>query len=106
MPPERFSPEGPREWLNRARSNLARAKAQLPDVYKVLLEDIPRHGSQLAADLRRVGAEIRRQAEKELAELYPTEPDGATPIAYLSWAPRCSPNSVRGTIYRLTLISP
>jgi hypothetical protein len=37
MPPERFSPDDPREWLNRARSNLARAKAQLPDVY---LEDL------------------------------------------------------------------
>jgi putative DNA methylase len=54
-------------------------------ILKVLLEDIPRHGSQLAADLRRVGAEIRRQAEKELVEFYPTEPNGATPIAYL-WA--------------------
>jgi adenine-specific DNA methylase len=54
-------------------------------ILKVLLEDIPRHGSQLAADLRRVGAEIKRQAEKELAELYPSDPDGATPIAYL-WA--------------------
>jgi adenine-specific DNA methylase len=54
-------------------------------ILKVMLEDIPRHGPQLAADLRRIGAEIKRQAEKELAELYPTEPDGATPIAYL-WA--------------------
>src|SRR5262249_36746559 len=52
-------------------------------ILKVLLEDIPRHRPQLAAHLRRVGAEIRRQAEKELAELYPTDPDGATPIAYL-----------------------
>jgi adenine-specific DNA methylase len=54
-------------------------------ILKVMLEDIPRHGPQLAAELRRVGAEIKRQAEKELAELYPTDPDGATPIAYL-WA--------------------
>jgi hypothetical protein len=37
MPPERFSPDDPREWLNRARSNLALAKAQIPDVY---LEDL------------------------------------------------------------------
>jgi adenine-specific DNA methylase len=50
-----------------------------------MLEDIPRHGPQLAADLRRIGVEIKRQAEKELTELYPTDPDGATPIAYL-WA--------------------
>jgi hypothetical protein len=33
MPPERRSPDDPREWLNRARSNLVRAQATLPDVY-------------------------------------------------------------------------
>jgi ribA/ribD-fused uncharacterized protein len=63
-------------------------------ILKVMLEDIPRHGPKLAEDLRRVGAEIKRQAEKELADLYPKDPDGATPIAYL-WARtvRCeSPN--------------
>ena len=59
-----------------------------------MLEDIPRHGPELAEELRRVGAEIKRQAEQELADLYPKDPDGATPIAYL-WARtvRCeSPN--------------
>ena len=35
--------------------------------------------------MRRVGGEIKRQAEQELADLYPKDPDGATPIAYL-WA--------------------
>ena len=63
-------------------------------ILKVMLEDIPRHGPKLAADLRRVGAEIKREAETELADLYPKDPDGATPIAYL-WARtvRCeSPN--------------
>jgi adenine-specific DNA methylase/REP element-mobilizing transposase RayT len=63
-------------------------------ILKVMLEDIPRHGPRLAEDLRRVGAEIKKQAEKELADLYPKDPDGATPIAYL-WARtgRCeSPN--------------
>jgi adenine-specific DNA methylase len=54
-------------------------------ILKVMLEDIPRHGPQLAEDLRRVGAEIKRQADKALAGLYPPDPDGATPIAYL-WA--------------------
>jgi putative DNA methylase len=54
-------------------------------ILKVLLEDIPRHGPQLAKELRRVGEEIRAQAERELADLYPRDPDGATPIAYL-WA--------------------
>ena len=54
-------------------------------ILKVMLEDIPRHGPGLAEELRRVGGEIKRQAEQELAELYPKDPDGATPIAYL-WA--------------------
>ncbi len=63
-------------------------------ILKVMLEDIPRHGPSLASELRKVGAEIKQQAEKELADLYPKDPDGATPIAYL-WARtvRCeSPN--------------
>ncbi|MGE5488383.1 MAG: DUF1156 domain-containing protein [bacterium] len=63
-------------------------------ILKVMLEDIPRHGPKLAEELRRVGAEIKREAEKELAEFYPGDPDGSTPIAYL-WARtvRCeSPN--------------
>ena len=54
-------------------------------ILKVMLEDIPRHGPGLAEELRRVGAEIERQAEEELSDLYPKDPDGATPIAYL-WA--------------------
>ena len=54
-------------------------------ILKVMLEEIPRHGPELAAELRRVGGEIKRQAERELADLYPWDPDGATPIAYL-WA--------------------
>ena len=39
MPPKRRSADDPIEWLNRARSNLARAKAdsRIPNVY---LEDL------------------------------------------------------------------
>ncbi len=39
MPPERRPPDDPVEWLNRAKSNLARAKADItiPDIY---LEDL------------------------------------------------------------------
>lgn len=37
MTVHRWPPDDPREWLNRARSNLARAKAELPAVY---LEDL------------------------------------------------------------------
>jgi adenine-specific DNA methylase len=54
-------------------------------ILKVLLEDIPRHGPELAEELRRVGAEVKKAAENELAEFYPVDPDGARPIAYL-WA--------------------
>ncbi len=54
-------------------------------ILKVMLEDIPRHGPGLADELRRVGGEIKAAAQKELADLYPPDPDGATPIAYL-WA--------------------
>ena len=54
-------------------------------ILKVMLEDIPRHGPGLSEELRKIGGEIKRQAERELADLYPKDPDGATPIAYL-WA--------------------
>ena len=54
-------------------------------ILKVMLEDIPRHGPGLAEELRRVGGEVKAAAEKELADLYPSDADGATPIAYL-WA--------------------
>ena len=36
-PPERFPPDDPREWMNRARSNLVLAKSQIPGAY---LEDL------------------------------------------------------------------
>ena len=36
-PPERFAPDDPREWLNRAKSNLALAKSRVPNAY---LEDL------------------------------------------------------------------
>lgn len=54
-------------------------------ILKVLLEDIPRHGLVLADELRRVGQQIRDEAEKDLAEFYPINRDGSRPVAYL-WA--------------------
>lgn len=54
-------------------------------ILKVLLEDIPRHGAQLAAELREAGAKVKAAAEKELAEFYPADKGGASPIAYI-WA--------------------
>jgi putative DNA methylase len=52
---------------------------------KVVLEYIPKYGQRLADEVRKWGQWIKEQAEQELAESYPKDPDGATPIAYL-WA--------------------
>src|SRR5437763_1635263 len=46
-------------------------------INKVLLEDIQRHGPELADELRKVGAAVKAAAEKELAEVYPPATDGA-----------------------------
>jgi putative DNA methylase len=54
-------------------------------ILKVMLENIPRYGLKLAEELDKVGREIKDKAEKELNKLYPSDPDGARPIAYL-WA--------------------
>ncbi len=52
---------------------------------KVVLEYIPKYGQRLADEVRRWGQWIKEQAEQELAQFYPPDPDGATPFAYL-WA--------------------
>lgn len=52
---------------------------------KVVLEYIPKYGQHLADEVRKWGQWVKEQAEKELAEFYPKDPDGAMPIAYL-WA--------------------
>jgi len=52
---------------------------------KVVLEYIPKYGQRLGNEVRKWGEWIKSEAEKELAEFYPKDPDGATPIAYL-WA--------------------
>lgn len=52
---------------------------------KVVLEHIPKYGQRLAEEVRKWGEWIKQEAEKELAEFYPNDPDGTTPIAYL-WA--------------------
>ncbi len=52
---------------------------------KVVLEYIPKYGQRLADEVRKWGEWIKQEAEKELAEFYPKDPDGAMPIAYL-WA--------------------
>ncbi|MDE2058203.1 MAG: DUF1156 domain-containing protein [candidate division NC10 bacterium] len=69
-------------------------------ILKVMLEDIPRHGPKLAQELRRVGAEIKQQAEKELADFYPCLPAGRrrTPPApepgkFYAYVLKCSDGS-------------
>jgi putative DNA methylase len=52
---------------------------------KVILEYIPKYGQRLADEVRKWGEWIKHEAEKELAEFYPKDADGGTPIAYL-WA--------------------
>lgn len=52
---------------------------------KIAIEYIPKYGQYLADEVRRWGEWIKCEAEKILAEFYPEDPDGATPIAYL-WA--------------------
>ena len=54
-------------------------------IEKVMLENIPRYGPNLADDLKCVGSEVKRAAEKDLLTFYPPDQDGSRPIAYL-WA--------------------
>ena len=59
MPVERFPPDNPREWLNRAHSNLARAKDRIPDAY---LEDLC-FDAQQAAEKAIKAVMIKRRIE-------------------------------------------
>ncbi len=52
---------------------------------KVVLEYIPKYGQRLADEVRKHGAWIAEQADKDLGTFYPADKDGSTPIAYL-WA--------------------
>ena len=52
---------------------------------KIVLEYIPKYGPRLIDEIRKWGKWIKREAERELAEFYPNDQDGAMPIAYL-WA--------------------
>lgn len=52
---------------------------------KVILEYIPKFGNQLAVEVRKWGDWMKKEADTELARVYPVDPDEATPITYL-WA--------------------
>ena len=56
---ERFPPDDPREWMNRARSNLALAKIRIPGAY---LEDLC-FGAQQAAEKAIKSVMIKRGIE-------------------------------------------
>lgn len=58
-PPERFPPDDPREWMNRARSNLLSAKNRIPGVY---LEDLC-FDAQQAAEKAIKAVMIRRSID-------------------------------------------
>ena len=52
---------------------------------KIVVEYVPRYGQQLIGAVERWATWIDNEAKKRLADFYPDDPDGATPIAYL-WA--------------------
>lgn len=63
-------------------------------ILRVLLEDIPQGGSPLVEELDHVGMLLSERAGRAAEHLYPPDPDGSRPAAYL-WARtvRCeSPN--------------
>lgn len=71
MTPQRFPPDDPREWLNRARSNLARARADrnLLDVY---LEDLCFDAQQAAEKALKgllIALRVRFHHTHDLADL-------------------------------------
>jgi putative DNA methylase len=49
---------------------------------KVVLEFIPKYGQKLADDVRKWGHWLKEQAERELSRFYPSDRDGAIPVAY------------------------
>ena len=63
-------------------------------IVKSLIDDIPRHGPELAEWLEQAGNDIHKAAAKELDDFYPNGSSTETPLAYI-WARtiRCeSPN--------------
>ena len=84
-PPERFEPDDPREWLNRARSNLALAKSRAPGAY---LEDLCFEAQQ-AAEKAVKAMLISLNVE------YPYVHDLAHLLTMLEDAGECVPDNVR-----------
>ena len=83
--PERFPQDDPREWLNRARSNLSRAGRRASDVY---LEDLC-FDAQQAAEKAVKAVMIERRVE------FPYTHDLARLLSLLEDAGEDIPNAVR-----------
>ena len=91
-PPERYPPDDPREWLNRARSNLALARNSVPGAY---LEDLCFEAQQ-AAEKAIKGVMISRQIE------FPYVHD----LALLLWHLEESGVKVPETVRRAATLTP
>ena len=96
MPPrERFPPDDPREWMNRAKGNLARAKVRIPGAY---LEDLCFDAHQ-AAEKAIKAVMIMRGIDfpytHDLARLMAVlESDGVTVPDVVRRATRLTPHAV------------
>ncbi len=82
---ERFPPDDPREWLNRARSSLAIAKNRVPNAY---LEDLC-FAAQQAAEKAIKAAMISHDIK------FPYVHDLAHLLAILAGSEECIPDAVR-----------
>ena len=66
-------------------------------IEKVMLDVIPRSSGNVAEELRAAGEAIRESAGRELRSVYPSDADGATPIAYI-WARTITCDSCGGEV--------
>ena len=79
-PPERFAPDDPREWLNRAKSNLALAKNRVPDAY---LEDLcfeAQQGAEKAIKAVLIWRGVEFPYVHDLAQLLSLIEGGGVPV--------------------------
>lgn len=88
MSPERFPPDDPREWLNRARSNLARAKEGI-NIDGVYLED-------LCYDAQRAAERAIKALLIHLGVRFPHTHDLAELLTVVEQAGRPVPERVKG----------
>jgi HEPN domain-containing protein len=87
MPAERFPPDDAREWLNRARSNLAKARSTsgAPEVY---LED-------LCFDAQQAAEKAVKAVLIHLGAQFPYVHDLAQLLSLVEWAGQSVPESIK-----------